>query len=161
MQQSLLWHRRLSYLNFRYTNTLARHGLLYGRPDLHYDKDHLCAGCEKGKMKKALHKPNAEQGSKRPLSLLHMDLCGPMRVQSIVGKKYVIVIVDDYSRYTWVFFLRSKDEASEVIINFIKMCKQFGQIMELNSRTKLYIRFILIWGLHKRFLRHGHLNKMV
>ena len=71
-------------------------------------------------MKKALHKPNAEQGSKRPLSLLHMDLCGPMRVQSIAGKKYVLVIVDDYSRYTWVFFLRSKDEASEAIITFIK-----------------------------------------
>ncbi|GJW93228.1 retrovirus-related pol polyprotein from transposon TNT 1-94 [Tanacetum coccineum] len=51
---------------------------------------------------------------------LHMDLCGPMRIESINGKRYVLVVVDDYSRYTWVFFLHSKDEASEVIISFIK-----------------------------------------
>ena len=86
-------------------------------------------------MKKALHKPNAEQGSKRPLSLLHMDLCGPMRVQSIAGKKYVLVIVDDYSRYTWVFFLRSKDEASEVIINFIKNIQVRLQLNVQTVRT--------------------------
>nr|GFB81945.1 retrovirus-related Pol polyprotein from transposon TNT 1-94 [Tanacetum cinerariifolium] len=49
-----------------------------------------------------------------------MDLCGPMRIASINGKRYVLVIVDDYSRYTWVHFLRSKDEAPEVIIKFLK-----------------------------------------
>nr|GFC47282.1 putative ribonuclease H-like domain-containing protein [Tanacetum cinerariifolium] len=58
--------------------------------------------------------------SNKPLYLLHMDLCRPMRVQSINGKRYVLVVVDDYSRYTWVFFLHSKDEASKVIISFIK-----------------------------------------
>nr|GEZ90379.1 retrovirus-related Pol polyprotein from transposon TNT 1-94 [Tanacetum cinerariifolium] len=58
--------------------------------------------------------------SNNPLYLLHMDLYGPMRIQSINGKQFVLVVVDDYSRYTWVFFLHSKDEASEVIISFIK-----------------------------------------
>ena len=53
-------------------------------------------------MKKASHRPKPEQGSKRSLSLLHMDLCGPMRVASLGGKKYVLVIVDDFTRYTWV-----------------------------------------------------------
>ena len=56
----------------------------------------------------------------RSLSLLHMDLCGPMRVASLVGKKYVFEIVDDFSRYTWVKFLKSEDEASSQIISFIK-----------------------------------------
>nr|GEZ46878.1 putative copia-type Pol polyprotein [Tanacetum cinerariifolium] len=58
--------------------------------------------------------------SNKPLYLLHIDLCGPMRVESINEKRYVLGVVDDYSRYTWVFFLHSKDEASEVIISFIK-----------------------------------------
>nr|GEX38993.1 putative ribonuclease H-like domain-containing protein [Tanacetum cinerariifolium] len=58
--------------------------------------------------------------SRKRLHLLHMDLCGPMRIASINGKRYILVIVDDYSRYTWVHFLRSKDEAPEVIIKFLK-----------------------------------------
>nr|GFA72774.1 hypothetical protein [Tanacetum cinerariifolium] len=58
--------------------------------------------------------------SNKPLYLLHMDLYGPMRIESINGKRYVLVVVDDYSRYTWVFFLHSKDEASDVIISFFK-----------------------------------------
>jgi transposase InsO family protein len=52
--------------------------------------------------------------------MLHMDLCGPMRVESINGKKYILVIIDDYSRYTWVKFLRLKDEALGIIITFLK-----------------------------------------
>ena len=92
-------------------------------------------------MKKALHKPNAEQGSSRPLSLLHMDLCGPMQVQSLAGKKYVLVIVDDYSRYTWVFFLRSKDETLEVIITFIKNIQVRLQVDVQTVRTDNWTEF--------------------
>ncbi|GJR25975.1 retrovirus-related pol polyprotein from transposon TNT 1-94 [Tanacetum coccineum] len=62
--------------------------------------------------------------SKRRLQLLHMDLCGPMRVESINGKKYALVIVDDYSRYTWTHFLRSKDETPEVLIDFLKLVQR-------------------------------------
>ncbi|GKB14945.1 putative ribonuclease H-like domain-containing protein, partial [Tanacetum coccineum] len=66
------------------------------------------------------HPPKPVPNSKQRLHLLHMDLCGPMRIASINGKRYVLVIVDDYSRYTWVHFLRSKDEAPEVIKTFLK-----------------------------------------
>ncbi|GJZ33617.1 putative ribonuclease H-like domain-containing protein [Tanacetum coccineum] len=59
--------------------------------------------------------------NKKKLYLLHMDLCGPMRVASVNGKKYILVIVDDYSRFTWVKCLRSKDEALDIIIKFLKM----------------------------------------
>ncbi|GKC73170.1 integrase, catalytic region, zinc finger, CCHC-type containing protein [Tanacetum coccineum] len=70
--------------------------------------------------KKSSHQPKAEDTNQEKLYLLHMDLCGPMRVKSINGKKYILVIVDDYSRFTWVKFLRSKDEAPDVIIKCIK-----------------------------------------
>ncbi|KAI3714916.1 hypothetical protein L6452_21878 [Arctium lappa] len=115
MQQSWIWHRRLSHLNFRYINKLVK-----GLPELKYEKEYLCAACEKGKMKRAPHKPKLEPSTSAPLELLHMDLCGPMRTQSLGGKKYILVIVDDYSRYTWVKFLRSKDETPEVLITFLK-----------------------------------------
>nr|GFD39565.1 putative ribonuclease H-like domain-containing protein [Tanacetum cinerariifolium] len=66
------------------------------------------------------HPPKPVSNSKQQLHLLHMDLCGPMRVASINGKRYVLVIVDEYSRYTWVYFLKTKDEMLEVIKNFLK-----------------------------------------
>ncbi|KAI3720023.1 hypothetical protein L6452_20930 [Arctium lappa] len=120
MQQSWLWHRRLSHLNFRYINKLVSGKLVKGLPELKYEKEHLCAACEKGKMKRAPHKPKPEPSTNSPLELLHIDLCGPMRTQSLGGKKYVLVIVDDYTRYTWVKFLRSKDETPDALITFLK-----------------------------------------
>nr|GFC33646.1 hypothetical protein [Tanacetum cinerariifolium] len=85
-----------------------------------YHKEHLCPSCEQGKSKRASHPPKPVPNSRQRLHLLHMDLCGPMRIASINGKRYILVIVDDYSRYTWVHFLRSKDEAPAVIITFLK-----------------------------------------
>nr|GEZ59604.1 hypothetical protein [Tanacetum cinerariifolium] len=81
---------------------------------------HLCSACEQGKIHWKHLKSKTTFPLNKPLYLLHMDLCGPMCVKSINGKRYVLVVVDDYSRYTWVFFLHSKDEASEAIISFIK-----------------------------------------
>nr|GEV66457.1 hypothetical protein [Tanacetum cinerariifolium] len=89
-------------------------------PKFKYHKEHLCPSCEQGKSKRASHQPKPVPNSRQRLHLLYMDLCGPMRISSINGKRYVLVIVDDYSRYTWVHFLRSKDEAPEVIITFLK-----------------------------------------
>ncbi|GJW38047.1 retrovirus-related pol polyprotein from transposon TNT 1-94 [Tanacetum coccineum] len=91
--KSWLWHRRLSHLNF---------------------------ACALGKSKKSSHQPKAKDTNQEKLYLLHMDLCGPMRVASITGKRYILVIVDDYSQFTWVKFLRTKDEAPEAIIKCIK-----------------------------------------
>ncbi|GJT80837.1 retrovirus-related pol polyprotein from transposon TNT 1-94 [Tanacetum coccineum] len=74
-----------------------------------------------GKSKKKPHKPKSEDINQEKLNLLHMDLCGPMRVTSVNGKKYILVIVDDYSRFTWVKCLQSKDEAPYFIVKFFKM----------------------------------------
>ncbi|GKB08906.1 retrovirus-related pol polyprotein from transposon TNT 1-94 [Tanacetum coccineum] len=99
----------------------ARHGLVRGLPKLKFEKDHLYSACAMGKSKKKPHKPKSEDTKQEKIYLLHMDLCGLMRVASVNGKKYILVIVDDYSRFTWVKCLRSKDEAPDFIIKFLKM----------------------------------------
>nr|GEU61914.1 retrovirus-related Pol polyprotein from transposon TNT 1-94 [Tanacetum cinerariifolium] len=118
--KSWLWHQRLSHLNFDTINNLARNDLVSDLPKFKYHKEHLCPSCEQGKSKRASYPPKPVPNSRQRLHLLHMDLCGPMRIASTNGKGYVLVIVDDYSRYTWVHFLRSKDEAPEVIKTFLK-----------------------------------------
>ncbi|GJU73785.1 retrovirus-related pol polyprotein from transposon TNT 1-94 [Tanacetum coccineum] len=112
--KSWLWHRRLSHLNFGAINHLARHGLVRCLPKLKFKKDHLCSACAMGKSKKKPHKPKSEDTNQEKLYLLHMDLCGPMRVASVNGKKYILVIVDDYSRFTWVKCLRT-DNGTEFV----------------------------------------------
>nr|GEY97698.1 hypothetical protein [Tanacetum cinerariifolium] len=89
--------------------------IVVGLPKLKFIKDKLCSSCELGKAKRKYFHSKLTPSSKRRLQLLHMDLCGPMRVASINGKRYVLVIVDDYFRYTWTHFLRSKDETPETL----------------------------------------------
>nr|GEY81926.1 hypothetical protein [Tanacetum cinerariifolium] len=119
--KSWLWHRCLSHLNFGAFNNLARQGLVRGLPKLNFKKDHLCSACAMDKSKKKSHKPKSKVTNQEKLYLLHMDLCGPMRVEIVNGNKYILIIVDDYSRFTWVKCLRSKDEAPDFIIKFLKM----------------------------------------
>nr|GEY16065.1 hypothetical protein [Tanacetum cinerariifolium] len=115
--QAWLWHRRFFHLNFDTINLLSKNDIVSGLPKLKFVKDHLCSSCELRKAKQKSFQPKTTPSSKRQLQLLHMDLCGPMRVESINGKKYVFVIIDDYSRYTWTHFLRYKDETPEVLID--------------------------------------------
>ncbi|GJR29254.1 retrovirus-related pol polyprotein from transposon TNT 1-94 [Tanacetum coccineum] len=114
--QAWLWHCRLSHLNFDTINLLSKNNIVNGLPRLKFIKDHLCSSCELGKEKRKSFHTKTIPSSKRRLQLLHTDLCGPNRVESINGKKYVLVIVDDYSRYTWTHFLRSKDETPGVLM---------------------------------------------
>nr|GEY39413.1 retrovirus-related Pol polyprotein from transposon TNT 1-94 [Tanacetum cinerariifolium] len=119
--QAWLWHRRLFHLNFDTINLLSKNDIVIGLPKLKFVKDHLCSSCELGKSKQKSFQTKTTPSSKRWLQLLHVDLCGPMRVESINGRKYVLVIVDDYSRYTWTHFLRSKVETPEVLIDFLRL----------------------------------------
>ncbi|GKE65646.1 integrase, catalytic region, zinc finger, CCHC-type containing protein [Tanacetum coccineum] len=84
--KSLLWHRRLSHLNFGTLNQLAKDGLARGIPNLKFKKDHLCSACALGKCKKYSHQPKAKDTNQEKLYLLHMDICGLMHVESINGK---------------------------------------------------------------------------
>ncbi|GKA05252.1 retrovirus-related pol polyprotein from transposon TNT 1-94, partial [Tanacetum coccineum] len=109
--------------------------VVIGLPKLKYVKDQLCSSCEVSKAKRSSFKTKAVLSSKGRLNLLHMDLCGPMRVASINRKKYILVIIDDYSRYTWTLFLRSKDETPEVLKDFLIMIQQNVQALVISVRT--------------------------
>ncbi|GKE13438.1 retrovirus-related pol polyprotein from transposon TNT 1-94, partial [Tanacetum coccineum] len=119
LTKSWLWHCRLSRLNFDTINDLTKHDLVDGLSKFKYSKDHLCSAYERGKSKKSSHPPKLVPSTHSKLELIHMDLCRPMRVASINGKKYILVIVDDYSRFTWVYFLHIKDETPMIIQKFI------------------------------------------
>nr|GEY96095.1 hypothetical protein [Tanacetum cinerariifolium] len=133
--QAWLWHRRLSHLNFDYINLLSKKDVVIGLPKFKYVKDQLCSSCEVSKAKRSSLKSKVVTSSKGRLNLLHMDLCGPMRVASINGKKYILVIVDDYSRYTWTLFLRSNDETPEVLKDFLMMIQRNLQALVIIVRT--------------------------
>nr|GEW26489.1 retrovirus-related Pol polyprotein from transposon TNT 1-94 [Tanacetum cinerariifolium] len=140
--KSWLWHHRLSHLNFGAINHLARQGLVRGLPKLKFEKDHLCSACAMGKSKKKSHKPKSKDTNQEKLYLLHMDLCGPMCVESVNGKKYILVIVDDYSRFTWVKCLRSKDETPDFIIKFLKMIQVRLKVLVRRIRTDNGTEFV-------------------
>nr|GFB48111.1 retrovirus-related Pol polyprotein from transposon TNT 1-94 [Tanacetum cinerariifolium] len=140
--QAWLWHRRLSHLTLNTINLLSKNDIVVGLPKLKFVKDHLCSSCELGKAKRKSFHTKLTPSSKRRLQLLHMDLCGPMRVASINGKRYVLVIVDDYSRYTWTYFLRSKDETPKVLINFLRLVQRGLQAQVRVVRTDKGTEFL-------------------
>ncbi|GJY83601.1 retrovirus-related pol polyprotein from transposon TNT 1-94 [Tanacetum coccineum] len=139
--KSWLWHRQLSHLNFGNINQLTSHDLVDGLPKFKYYKNHLCSACEQGKSKKASLPSKLVPSTESKLELLHIDLCGPLRVASINGKKCILVIVDDYSRYTWVYFLRTKDEAPDMIIDFVNQVQRNLKASILTIRTDNRTKF--------------------
>ncbi|GKA14649.1 retrovirus-related pol polyprotein from transposon TNT 1-94 [Tanacetum coccineum] len=134
--QAWLWHQRLSHLNFDYITLLSKKDIVTSLPKLKYVKDHLTL------KKRSSFKSKVVPRSKGRLNLLHMDLCGPMRIASINGKKYFLVIVDDYSRYTWTLFLRSKDETPEVLKDFLTMIQSNLQAQVITVRTDRGTEFL-------------------
>ncbi|GJW69674.1 retrovirus-related pol polyprotein from transposon TNT 1-94 [Tanacetum coccineum] len=116
-----LWHKRLSHLNFKNINKLAKQNLVAGLSSLTFSKDKTCLAYEKGKHHRASFKTKRSFSINKSLHLLHMDLFGPVKPQSISHNKYTLVIVDEYSRYTWVFCLKKKSDTAECIISFIRI----------------------------------------
>jgi len=91
-------------------NHLNRKQLVEGLPKLKFEKDRICEACQKGKQTKVSFKPKKYISTERPLELLRMDLFGPSRTMSLGGNYYALVIVDDFSRFTWTLFLAAKKE---------------------------------------------------
>ncbi|GJS38427.1 retrovirus-related pol polyprotein from transposon TNT 1-94 [Tanacetum coccineum] len=140
--KSWLWHRRLSHLNFGTLNKLAKDSLARGILMVKFQKDHMCSACALGKNKKSSHQPKAGDTNQEKLYILHMYSCGSMCVASINEKSYILVIVDDYSRFTWVRFLRTKDEAPEAIIKCIKNIQVCLNATVRNVRTNNGTEFV-------------------
>nr|GEW76583.1 putative ribonuclease H-like domain-containing protein [Tanacetum cinerariifolium] len=117
--ESKLWHRRLGHLNFKTMNKLVKRNLVRGFPFKLFENDQTCVACQKGKQHRASCKTKTENSISLPLHLLHMDLFGPIFVKSLMKKMYCLVVTDDYSRFTWVFFSSTKDETSGILTSFI------------------------------------------
>ncbi|GJV26072.1 retrovirus-related pol polyprotein from transposon TNT 1-94 [Tanacetum coccineum] len=117
--QAWLCHRRLSHLNFDTINLLSKNDIMNGLLELKFVKDQLCSSWEMGKANRSSFKTKTVPSFKRRLHSLHMDLCGLMRVESINGKKYILVIVDDYSRYTWTQVITVRTDRETEFLNKI------------------------------------------
>jgi len=118
----------LGHANWRLISKLSKLQLAKGLPNIDYHSDALCGACQKGKIVKSSFKSKDIVSTSRPLKLLHIDLFGPFNTASLYGSKYGLVIVDDYNRWTWVKFLRSKDNAYDVFNNF---CTQIQSEKEM------------------------------
>ncbi|GJZ00948.1 putative ribonuclease H-like domain-containing protein [Tanacetum coccineum] len=116
----MLWHRRLGHINFKNINKLVKDNLVRGLPTKHFENDQTCVSCLKGKQHRASYKSKVLNPITKLLFMLHMDLFGLTFMSSLMHKKYCLVVIDDYSRFTWVLFLTTKDETSEILKNFIK-----------------------------------------
>ncbi|KAJ9546442.1 hypothetical protein OSB04_018985 [Centaurea solstitialis] len=97
-EKAWLWHIRFCHLNFHTLDKLVRLKLVKGLPNIKFEKEHLCAACEMGKLRRSSHKTKSDPSYDKPLQMLHVDLCGPIAVQSLGGKKYIMVLVDEFSR---------------------------------------------------------------
>ncbi|GKA31103.1 putative ribonuclease H-like domain-containing protein [Tanacetum coccineum] len=117
--ESKLWHRRLGHLNFKTMNKLVKGNLERGLPSKLFENDQTYVACQKGKQPRETCKSKTENSIRLPLHLLHMDLFGPTFVKILMKKMYCLVVTDDYSRFTWVFFLATKDETSGILKSFI------------------------------------------
>ncbi|GJZ58254.1 putative ribonuclease H-like domain-containing protein [Tanacetum coccineum] len=132
IDESNLWHRRLGHVNFKTMNKLVRGNLVRGLPSKIFENDHTCVACQKGKQHKASCKTKLVSSISQPLQMLHMDLFGPTFVKSLNKKMYCLVVTDDFSRFSWVFFLASKDETSGILKTFIT-----GIENQINHRVKI------------------------
>ncbi|GJW95535.1 putative ribonuclease H-like domain-containing protein [Tanacetum coccineum] len=123
LDESMLWHRRLGHVNFKTINKLVKENLVRGLPSKRFENDQTCVACLKGKQHKASCKSKIQNSITQPLFMLHIDLFGPTFVSSLMNKKYCLVVTDDYSRFTWVFILATKDETSGILKRFLTETK--------------------------------------
>ncbi|GJT36161.1 putative ribonuclease H-like domain-containing protein [Tanacetum coccineum] len=130
--ESKLWHRRLGHINFKNLNKLVKGNLVRGLPSKVFRNDHTCVACHKGKQHKASCKAKLGRTITKPLHTLHMDLFGPTSVKSINHASYYLVITDDCTRFSWVFFLATKDETSGILQHFIRQIEN-----QLNQMVKI------------------------
>ncbi|GJY17256.1 putative ribonuclease H-like domain-containing protein [Tanacetum coccineum] len=156
--ESKLWHRRLGHLNFKTMNKLVKGNLVRGLPSKLFENDQTCVACQKGKQHIAYCKSKIENSVSLPLYLLHMDLFGPTFLKSLTKKMYCLVVTDDYSRFTWVFFLVTKDETSSILKSFINGIENLVdhkvKVIRCDNGTEFKNREINQFCKMKGILRH-------
>ncbi|KAG9449455.1 hypothetical protein H6P81_009420 [Aristolochia fimbriata] len=133
-----LWHKRLGHIHFRGLQKLIKYGDVRGLPTLTGTVEPVCKGCMEGKQHRTPHTALKSITTKQQLELLHFDLMGPVQTESIAGKKYVMVCVDDFTRFTWVEFLREKSKTFKLFVNLcrrlmIEKGVTIGRIVRIRS----------------------------
>jgi transposase InsO family protein len=131
------WHCRLAYVGMKNLHKLLKGGHILGLTNVHFEKDRVCSACQAGKQVGAHHPHKNIMTTDRPLELLHMDLFGLIAYISIGGSKNFLVIVDNYSRFTWVFFLQEKSQTQETLKGFLRRAQnEFGlRIKKIRSNN--------------------------
>nr|GEY35200.1 putative ribonuclease H-like domain-containing protein [Tanacetum cinerariifolium] len=125
-------YRRLGHINFKTMNKLVKGNLVRGLPSKVFKNNHTCVACKKGKQHRASSKTKPVSSVSQPLQRLHIDLFGPTFVKSLNKKSYCLVVTDDYSKFSWVFFLATKDETSTILKTFIT-----GIENQINHKVKI------------------------
>jgi transposase InsO family protein len=122
-----LWHHRLAHVGMKNLHKLLKGEHILGLTNVHFEKDRICSACQAGKQVRVHHPHKNMMMTDRPFELLHMDLFGPIAYISIGGSKYCLVTVDDYSHFTWVFFLQEKSQTQETLKGFLRQAQnEFG-----------------------------------
>ena len=130
-----IWHKRVGHVGMRNVQTLVKKKHIIGLNEVKFDKDRLCAACEARKLSKKHHSAKTIMTTTRPLKILHMDLFGPQNYASFGGNKYGLVIVDDFSRFTWVFFLDDKTRVMEIFKTFAKRAQNEYEVTLKHIRS--------------------------
>ncbi|KAL8147581.1 hypothetical protein AgCh_005049 [Apium graveolens] len=140
IEESWNWHKRLSHLNFNNINELVKKDLVRRLPKSVFAPDGLCDSCQKAKQRKSSFRNKTESSILEPYHLLHVDLFGPVNVMSIAKKKYAMVIVDEFTRYTWVYFLHKKNETASALTDHVrqldKLVKDSVKIIRTDNDTE-------------------------
>lgn len=163
-----LWYQRLGYLNFRDLARLSKKGIVKDPPNLSKADNPICKSCQMGKQTIVSHKKVTYIGTTRPLELLHIDLACPTRTESLGGKKYFIVIVDDFLRYSWISFLREKSKAFKEFLNICKwiqvekdlIIKRIYSDHGREFENKKFSSWCEEFGVKHKFSAPNFLNKM-
>jgi hypothetical protein len=164
-----LWHRRLAHVGMKNLHKLLKGEHILGLKNVHFEKDIICSACQARKQVVVHHPHKNIMTTDKPLELLHMDLFGPIAYISIGESKYCLVFVDDYSPFTWVFFLQEKSQTQETLKRLLRRTQnEFGlRIKKMRNDNGTEFKTHKL----KNFLRRRassmssclptHLNKMV
>ncbi|WRX22573.1 Integrase [Theobroma cacao] len=132
---SQLWHMRLGHVSMHTISKLIRKNLVIELPELKFENDHICDACQLGKQVRTSFKTKKIVSTSIPLKLLHIDLFRPISTTSLGGKSYGFVIVDAYSRYTWVYFLAHKNDALPAIVNHCRKVENEKRLVIVSIRS--------------------------
>jgi transposase InsO family protein len=159
IDDSELWHRRLGHLNLSDMLKIAGRETVKDLPKMEKTGKGICGSCQLGKQTRAAHKKTSGIHTSKNLELLHMDLMGPTRTASLGGKRYILVIVDDFSRYSWAIPPREKSDAFDAAQHLFKkiQVEQNCQIMRIRSdhgrefENSQFEEFCLSYGIKQEF----------